>query len=107
MIYTLRVIRSYWLLMKRKLPSTQIVSLLSVWLLYGLAASFFVKNVNKRDYLLLISSGLIGGLLGGRIGNILDVPENIWWLREVIKFGITILSMHTLHNVFKWRKYKK
>tara|TARA_B100000401_G_scaffold171476_1_gene114748 strand:+ start:258 stop:422 length:165 start_codon:yes stop_codon:yes gene_type:complete len=40
----------------------QIVSLLSVWLLYGLAASFFVKNVNKRDYLLLISSGLIGGL---------------------------------------------
>ena len=57
----------------------QIVSLLSVWLLYGLAASFFVKNVNKRDYLLLISSGLIGGLLGGRIGNILDVPENIWW----------------------------
>ncbi|MEC7892337.1 MAG: hypothetical protein VYA37_02205 [Actinomycetota bacterium] len=85
----------------------QIVSLLSVWLLYGLAASFFVKNVNKRDYLLLISSGLIGGLLGGRIGNILDVPENIWWLREVIKFGITILSMHTLHNVFKWRKYKK
>ena len=85
----------------------QIVSLLSVWLLYGLAASFFVKNVNKRDYLLLISSGLIGGLLGGRIGNILEVPENIWWLREVIKFGITILSMHTLHNLFKWRKYKK
>ncbi len=48
----------------------QIVSLLSVWLLYGLAASSFVKNVNKRDYLLLISYGLIGGLLGGRIGNI-------------------------------------
>ena len=85
----------------------QIVSLLSVWLLYGLAASFFVKNVNKRDYLLLISSGLIGGLIGGRIGNILDVPENIWWLREVIKLCVSILSMHTLQNIFKWSGLRK
>ena len=65
----------------------QVVTLLSVWLLYGFAASLFVKGSNKRDYLLLISSGLLGGLIGGRIGNILDVPENIWWLREVIKQG--------------------
>ena len=56
----------------------QVVTLLSVWLLYGFAASLFVKGSNKRDYLLLISSGLLGGLIGGRIGNILDVPENIW-----------------------------
>ena len=55
----------------------QIVTLLSVWLLYGLAASFFVRNVNRRDYLLLICSGLIGGLLGGRIGNILDVDIKV------------------------------
>ena len=61
----------------------QVVTLLSVWLLYGFAASLFVKGSNKRDYLLLISSGLLGGLIGGRIGNILDVPDNIWWLREV------------------------
>ena len=53
----------------------QVVTLLSVWLLYGFAASLFVKGSNKRDYLLLISSGLLGGLIGGRIGNILDVPE--------------------------------
>ena len=85
----------------------QIVSLLSVWLLYGLFASFFVKNVNKRNYFLLIVSGLLGGLIGGRLGNILDVPDNIWWLREVIKLGLTILSMHTLQNVIKWRGYER
>ena len=85
----------------------QIVSLLSVWLLYGLFASFFVKNVNKRNDVLLIVSGWIGGLIGGRLGNILDVPDNIWWLREVIKLGLTILSMHTLQNVIKWRGYER
>jgi uncharacterized membrane protein YeaQ/YmgE (transglycosylase-associated protein family) len=85
----------------------QIVSLLSVWLLYGLVASLFVKNSNKRDYLLLIVSGLFGGLIGGRIGNVLDVPDNIWWLREVIKLGVTILSMYTLQNIFKWSSFRK
>jgi len=85
----------------------QIVSLLSVWLLYGLVASLFVKNSNKRDYLLLIVSGLFGGLIGGRIGNVLDVPDNIWWLREVIKLGVTILSMYTLQNIFKWSGLRK
>ena len=85
----------------------QVVTLLSVWLLYGFVASLFVKGSNKRDYLLLISSGLLGGLIGGRIGNILDVPESIWWLREVIKLGVTILSMHTLQNIFKWSGLRK
>ena len=85
----------------------QIVSLLSVWLLYGLVASLFVKNSNKRDYLLLIVSGLFGGLIGGRIGNVLDVPDNIWWLREVIKLGVTILSMYTFQNIFKWSGLRK
>ena len=85
----------------------QVVTLLSVWLLYGFVASLFVKGSNKRDYLLLISSGLLGGLIGGRIGNILDVPDNIWWLREVIKLSVAILSMHTLQNIFKWSGLRK
>ncbi len=53
----------------------QVVTLLSVWLLYGFAASLFVKGSNKRDYLLLISSGLLGGLIGGRIGNLMDITQ--------------------------------
>ena len=85
----------------------RIVSIVSIWLLFGLAASFFVKNVDKRDYLLLIVSGLIGGIIGGGLGNIINPPDNIWWLRQLIIFGVVILTMHTLHNVFKWRKYKK
>jgi hypothetical protein len=71
----------------------QVVTLLSVWLLYGFAASLFVKGSNKRDYLLLISSGLLGGLIGGRIGK--------------IKLGVAILSMHTLQNIFKWSGLRK
>ena len=85
----------------------QIVTYLSVWLIYGLIASIFVKNTNRRDYVLLIASGLVGGLLGGQIGNILDVPDNIWWLREAIKLGVTILAMHTVQNIFKWTKFQK
>ena len=85
----------------------RIVSIVSIWLLFGLAASFFVKNVDRRDYLLLIVSGLIGGVVGGGIGNIITTPDNIWWLRQLIIFGVVILTMHTLHNIFKWRKYKK
>ena len=51
----------------------RIVSIVSIWLLFGLAASFFVKNVDRRDYLLLIVSGLIGGVIGGGLGNILNL----------------------------------
>mgnify|MGYP003349516042 CR=1 FL=1 len=33
----------------------RVVSFISVWLLYGLIASLFVKNVNRRDDRLLFS----------------------------------------------------
>ena len=61
---------------------------------------------NGKIFEAVFSNGIFGNGIY-KFGNILDVPDNIWWLREVIKFGITILSMHTLHNVFKWRKYQK
>ena len=44
----------------------------------------------------------IGGLIGGALGNAMDVPQNIWWLREFMKLGVTILSMYTIQNIFKW-----
>ena len=42
-----------------------LIPLLGGWLVYGLIASLFLKRASSRDYLLLISSGLIGGLIGG------------------------------------------
>ena len=51
----------------------QIIALLSVWLVYGVIASFFVKNSNKRDYLLILLSGLLGGVIGGLIANAIQI----------------------------------
>ena len=45
-----------------------LIPLLGGWLVYGLIASLFLKRASSRDYLLLITSGLIGGLIGGSIG---------------------------------------
>ena len=84
----------------------RVVTFISVWLLYGLLASLFVKNVNRRDYRLLILSGLLGGLIGGAMGNVMEVPQNIWWLRELMKLSVTILSMYTIQNIFKWNLSK-
>ena len=90
----------------------QVVTLLSVWLLYGFAASLFVKGSNKRDYLLLISSGLLGGLIGGRIGNILDVPENITssinlLLAPIRLTGFAALSVETQKKCFGGVSFRK
>ena len=57
-----------------------LVPLLGGWLVYGLIASLFLKRASSRDYLLLISSGLVGGLIGGSIGNNMDIPQNLWWM---------------------------
>ena len=72
-----------------------LVPLLGGWLVYGLIASLFLKRASSRDYLLLISSGLVGGLIGGSIGNNMDIPQNLWWMREIIKIGVTIVAMYT------------
>ena len=79
----------------------QIVSLLSVWLVYGVIASFFVKNSNKRDYLLILLSGFLGGLVGGLLANEIQIPNNIWYLSEFLKLVFAVFSMHGLQIVFK------
>ena len=79
----------------------QTVSLLSVWLVYGVIASFFVKNSNKRDYLLILLSGFLGGLVGGYLSNEIQIPDNIWYLSEFLKLVFAVFSMHGLQFIFK------
>ena len=76
-----------------------LIPLLGGWLVYGLTASLFLKRANSRDYLLLISSGLIGGLIGGSIGAGMDIPQNLWWMRELLKIAVTIVAMYTIQII--------
>mgnify|MGYP000723717672 FL=1 len=85
----------------------QIVSLLSVWLVYGVIASFFVKNSNKRDYLLILLSGFFGGLIGGYLSNQIQIPDNIWYLSEFLKLVFAVFSMHGLQFIFKKTGFRK
>jgi uncharacterized membrane protein YeaQ/YmgE (transglycosylase-associated protein family) len=59
-----------------------LVSLLAVWLLYGLLASLFVKGITSRDAIPLLLSGMIGGAVGGQISTFMNIPDNIWWFSE-------------------------
>ena len=79
----------------------QIVSLLSVWLVYGVIASFFVKNSNKRDYLLILLSGFLGGLVGGLLANEIQIPDIQRYLSEFLKLVFAVFSMHGLQFIFK------
>ena len=72
-----------------------LIPLLGGWLVYGLIASLFLKRASSRDYLLLITSGLVGGLIGGSIGAGMDIPQNIWWMRELLKIGNS-----RIHHIF-------
>ena len=85
----------------------QIVSLLSVWLVYGVIASFFVKNSYKRDYLLILLSGFFGGLFGGYLSNEIQIPDNIWYLSEFLKLVFAVFSMHGLQFIFKKTGFRK
>jgi len=76
-----------------------LIPLLGGWLVYGLIASLFLKRASSRDYLLLITSGLIGGLIGGSIGAGMDIPANLWWMRELLKIGLTIVAMYTIQII--------
>ena len=76
-----------------------LIPLLGGWLVYGLIASLFLKRASSRDYLLLITSGLLGGLIGGSSGAGMDIPENLWWMRELLKIGVTIVAMYTIQII--------
>ncbi|MDC2966953.1 hypothetical protein OAY10_03010 [Acidimicrobiaceae bacterium] len=79
---------------------------MAVWLLYGLLASIFVKGINSRDALPLLLSGMIGGAVGGQISTFMDIPDNIWWFSELIKFLLTILSLYMISIYWSKRKSK-
>ena len=81
-----------------------LVSLLAVWLLYGLLASLFVKGITSRDAIPLLLSGMIGGAVGGQISTFMNIPDNIWWFSELIKFLLTIFSLYII-SIY-WRKSK-
>ena len=83
-----------------------LVSLLAVWLLYGLLASLFVKGITSRDALPLLLSGMIGGAVGGQISTFMDIPDNIWWFSELIKFLLTIFSLYIISIYWSKRKSK-
>ena len=83
-----------------------LVSLLAVWLLYGLIASLFVKGITSRDALPLLLSGMIGGAVGGQISTFMNIPDNIWWFSELIKFLLTIFSLYIISIYWSKRKSK-
>ena len=62
-------------------------------------ASIFVKGVSSRDGLKLIFAGMLGGYIGGQIGAFMDIPQNLWWMREVIKLLLTIGSLNLIHKL--------
>ena len=83
-----------------------LVSLLAVWLLYGLLASIFVKGITSRDAIPLLLSGMIGGAVGGQISTFMNIPDNIWWFSELIKFLLTIFSLYIISIYWSKRKSK-
>tara|TARA_Y100000816_G_scaffold154197_1_gene109883 strand:+ start:418 stop:690 length:273 start_codon:yes stop_codon:yes gene_type:complete len=83
-----------------------LVSLLAVWLLYGLIASLFVKGITSRDAIPLLLSGMIGGAVGGQISTFMNIPDNIWWFSELIKFLLTIFSLYIISIYWSKRKSK-
>ena len=83
-----------------------LVSLLAVWLLYGLLASLFVKGITSRDAIPLLLSGMIGGAVGGQISTFMNIPDNIWWFSELIRFLLTIFSLYIISIYWSKRKSK-
>ena len=57
-----------------------VISLLAVWLIYGLFAALFVKGIGSRDAIPLLLSGMIGGATGGQLSQLMEIPNYLWWM---------------------------
>ena len=84
-----------------------VISLLAVWLIYGLFAALFVKGIGSRDAIPLLLSGMIGGATGGQLSQLMEIPTYLWWMSELMKFLLTILSLYIISIYWKQRKSKK
>ena len=42
---------------------------------------------------------MLGGYIGGQIGTFMDIPQNLWWMREVIKLLLAIGSLNLIHKL--------
>ena len=84
-----------------------VISLLAVWLIYGLFAALFVKGIGSRDAIPLLLSGMIGGATGGQLSQLMEIPTYLWWMSELMKFLLTILSLFIISIYWKKRKSKK
>ena len=84
-----------------------VISLLAVWLIYGLFAALFVKGIGSRDAIPLLLSGMIGGATGGQLSQLMEIPNYLWWMSELMKFLLTILSLYIISIYWKQRKSKK
>ena len=73
-----------------------VISLLAVWLIYGLFAALFVKGIGSRDAIPLLLSGMIGGATGGQLSQLMEIPTYLWWMSELMKFLLTILSLYII-----------
>jgi hypothetical protein len=67
----------------------------------------FVKGIGSRDAIPLLLSGMIGGATGGQLSQLMEIPTYLWWMSELMKFLLTILSLYIISIYWKQRKSKK
>tara|TARA_Y100000588_G_C13837572_1_gene746343 strand:+ start:302 stop:562 length:261 start_codon:yes stop_codon:yes gene_type:complete len=71
-----------------------LIAIAGSWALYGFFASLLIsKKVKYIRYTFF--SAIIGSALGGYLANnVIQVPSNIWYLSEFIKFLFVLLCLN-------------
>jgi len=46
-------------------------------------------------------------LFGGQLSQLMEIPTYLWWMSELMKFLLTILSLYIISIFRKKRKSKK